>query len=223
MPKTALVIGATGLVGRAIVQHLLNDQAISKITILVRRLSDLNHQKINEVVVDFDKLADYKEQIRADHIYCTMGTTMAIAGSKQAFFKVDYTYPLKTAEIAIKNGAEIYSIVTAVGANARSSVFYSRTKGELEEAIKKLSFKGLHIYQPSFLTGDRQDGRTGESLGISLFQSVSFLMQGPLKTYRPIAADVVAKCMIYNCNINLTGNNTFDSAAIQELYDNNVA
>ena len=196
MNKTALIIGATGLVGEECLKELLASSIYEKVIVLARKQPQMENPKLKTIVVDFDKLEAYKPEIKADDIYCTIGTTIAKAGSQAAFKKVDYEIPLRVAEIAKQNGAKKFILVSAMGANSGSGIFYSRVKGELEDALKKLNYDSLIIFRPSLLIGNRKEKRTGEAIGVFVAKKLSFLFTGPLKKYRGTPVEVLAKKMV---------------------------
>lgn len=200
--KTALILGATGLVGKELLKALLNDSRYSMVTCFLRRpLSaksfEHHEDEIQPIVIDFDTMDDYASYFDVDHVYVCLGTTIKIAGSQEAFRKVDYDYAAKAAQLSADNGAKSFAWVSSVGANAKSGNFYLRVKGELEDAI--FSMSGLahkSCVQPSLLVGKRNDYRFGECIGIRIFSWLEPLMIGPLRKYRPIAATEVAKQMM---------------------------
>jgi uncharacterized protein YbjT (DUF2867 family) len=155
--KTALIIGASGLVGNLLTIRLLEEKKYEKVKIVVRRKLDITHPILEQTVSDFEHFP--KDKIVADDIFCCLGTTMKKAGSKAAFEKVDYEYPLKLAQIALKNGATQYAIVTAMGADSKSMIYYNRVKGDIEKALIDLHFPNLMIFRPSMLLGDRKEHR----------------------------------------------------------------
>ena len=155
MGKTALLVGATGLVGGFVLEQLLEDAYYDSVVVLSRKSLQLQHTKLKEVLVNFDQLENYTNDIKADVVFCCLGTTIKAAGSQEAFKKVDYEYPLRVAEIAKQNGASAFLIVTALGAAKSSIIFYNRVKGEVEEAIGSLHFDAFHILQPSLIIGER--------------------------------------------------------------------
>jgi uncharacterized protein YbjT (DUF2867 family) len=216
---TALLVGASGLVGGHCLQILLHSEEYEKVIILVRKPLLLDHQKLEEHVIDFDKIDQYASVIRANDVYCCLGTTIKKAGSQQEFRKVDFTYTVQTCAIAAKNGADQLLVVTAVGANPGSSIFYNRIKGETEVAIAKLPCEAVHFFRPSLLLGERKDSRTAERMGISAMKGLSILMAGPLKRYRPIEAAVVAKAMVLVAQETRSGVNIYESDRIQALHD----
>lgn len=194
--KTAWLAGSTGLVGRHLLRSLLDSADFTTVVALVRRPLDWSHPKLHAAVVDFDKLDEGTSLPTPTAVFCSLGTTIKKAGSKEAFRKVDYEYPLRLAKLARQAGAPEFSIVTSVDADPKSRNFYLRTKGELEEAIGKLGFPALRIYRPSFLAGDREETRAGESIGIAIASALSFALVGPLKKYRVIDASDVALAMV---------------------------
>lgn len=214
--KTALIIGCTGFVGEHCLTELLAHNTYTRVTALSRSPLAITHNKLHNLVVDFDKLDNYKEQLKADDIYCAMGTTIGKAGSEEAFRKVDFDYPHKTAELALWNGAKRFILVSSLGADASSTIFYSRVKGELEEALKKMNFEALIILRPSILLGDRKEKRMGEAIGRFAAEKFSFLFAGPLKQYRGTPATMVAKVMVKPGSANAKGVRVLENNEIFE-------
>jgi uncharacterized protein YbjT (DUF2867 family) len=195
--KTAIVIGATGLVGSAVVDQLLEDERIGQVLVFVRRPTGRQHSKLREQVIDFNDPSAWQGSVKGDILFSALGTTLKKAGSKEAQFQIDYTYQLHFARAAARNGVSTYVLVSSAGASTNSRIFYSRMKGELEEEIKKLPFNHIHILQPGILEGKRQESRPGEKAGVAL---MSVLQHVPgLKKYRPIPAETVARAMIRCC------------------------
>ncbi len=217
MAKSALLLGASGLVGGYCLQLLLDDAAYDKVIVLVRKPLALHHPKLGQQVVDFSRLQNYAPQVKAHDVFCCLGTTIKKAGSQAAFRQVDFTYPFETAKIAAANGAEQFLIVTALGADPASRIFYNRVKGEVEAAIAPLAFRAVHIFRPSLLLGERQEFRLGERIAERGANFFSFLFVGLLQKYRPIAVSVVAAAMIAVAKRNLAGVNIFESDQIQAL------
>lgn len=195
--KTALLAGATGLVGGFVLDYLLEDDAFSEVIVLTRKSIPKNHPKLKQLLVNFDQLNDYKEQIKADIVFCCLGTTIKAAGSQEAFRKVDYEYPLSIAEIAKANGAKSYLLVSAIGSSKNSIVFYNRVKGEVEDAIGNLHFDSYHILQPSLIIGDRSEKRFGEGIAQTAAPVFDTMMFGPFSKYKSIKAEQIAKAMIH--------------------------
>ena len=189
----AIVIGATGATGKEIVKNLLNDQSFSEVIILVRKKSFENHPKLNEIVVDFEHLEQYKNVINADIAFSCLGTTLKIAGSKENQWKVDFDYQLKFAQLAKENNISTFVLLSALGANSSSKIFYSKMKGTLEDKIKKLQFTSTYIIKPGSLIRPNTD-RMGEKLGVNFIQFFNKI--GLLKTYTPITVKDLSKVMI---------------------------
>lgn len=195
--KTAILFGATGLVGGHCLRQLLVHPAYKKVIAIGRRKLKLSHEKLQQHVIDFDKLEDYSHLIKGHDLFSCLGTTMSKAGDKEAFYKVDFTYAYESARMALKNGANQVLLVSSVGADSDSMFYYPRVKGELEEAMKQLDFWAVRIFQPSVLLGDRQENRLAESIGIRLGKGVDWLTGGQLLgKYKPVEAEDVAKAML---------------------------
>ncbi|QQR98022.1 MAG: oxidoreductase [Sphingobacteriales bacterium] len=205
MSKTALLVGATGLVGSEVLNILLNDNSFTNVTVLCRKPLSQKYQKLKEIIVDFDNLGKYKNDIVADVVFCCLGTTIKKAGSQAAFKKVDFEYPLEVAKIAKANGAVSYNVITALGSDAHSSIFYNRVKGELQNELMKLNFNSLHIIQPSLLIGERNETRIGEGIAQKLSPIMNSLLIGKLKKYKAIEGTQVAKAMVHYSKENSVG------------------
>ncbi len=190
---TANVIGATGLVGKQLVNQLLGDDNFEKIRIFVRRKTGLKHLKLEEQIVDFGDEKTWGNSLTGDILFSALGTTLKQAGSKEKQYDVDVVLNRNFAKKAKENGIENYVLVSSVGASAKSSMFYSRMKGELDEAVAKIGFKKLAIIRPASLTGNRKENRTAEKISIPV---LNFLTKFILKKYRPISDKTVAKAMI---------------------------
>ncbi len=215
--RKALVLGATGLVGGHLLRILSEDKTYSTITCLLRSKKNFGYDKVKEAVVDFSGLENYRELFNVDDVFCCLGTTMKKAGSKEAFRMVDYEYPLAAANIAKRNGAQRFFIITALGAKSSSSVFYNRVKGEVETDIEKLSFSALHIFRPSLLLGEREEKRFREDIGIILYRLLTFLFVGPLRKFRAIRGEAVAQSMAFAAASKGEGVFIHESAAMQKV------
>lgn len=200
--KTALLLGATGLVGQHLLTLLLEDPAYDRVICLLRTAPENAYTSLNCAgklqieVVDYEHLQNYAAFFAVQHVYVCLGTTIKKAGSKAAFRKVDYGYVLQAATLAAQQRAQSFVWISSVGADANSSNFYLKVKGELEEQIAKLPDLQALPVQPSLLLGERDEFRLGERLGIIMAPLISPLLVGPLKKYRPVHALDVARQMI---------------------------
>lgn len=194
--RTALLLGGSGLAGGFCLQALLNDPFYgSVISVARRKLEIAPHPKLLEKIQPFETLASL-DLPPIDDVFCALGTTIRKAGSQEAFRQIDYQFPLIAANHALKFGAKTFVLVSSVGADATSKNFYLRTKGELEEALRKLPFSSLHILRPSLLLGKRNESRLGESFAIGAARVLQFLCLGPLRKYHPISAMTVGHAMV---------------------------
>ena len=193
--KTAIVLGATGLIGKKVTEQLLKNNQYSAVIILVRQALNINHPKLKQQIFNYDAVD--KMVLKGDDLFCCLGTTIKTAGSKDAFRKVDFEYVVKVAKAAKENGINHFAVVSAMGADKNSSIFYNKTKGEMEEAIKAIGFNSTYIIRPSLLLGDRKEFRFGEVVSKFLMITLSFLIP---KKYRAIYDVQVALAMIHFMN-----------------------
>ncbi len=192
---TALLVGATGLVGSHCLDDLLESGAYERVIAFTRRPLGREHPRLIETIVDFSKLAEIEPFPVAD-VFCTLGTTIGQAGSQHAFLKVDFEYPSIIAERSAAAGAKQFMLVSSVGADPKSSNFYLRVKAELEKSVSSRSFESVHIFRPSGLIGSRAELRVAELLGVTAVRAAQFAMVGKWRKYRPIAASTVASAMV---------------------------
>ena len=211
--KTALIIGATGLVGKELVQLLLNDDDFETVKTFVRRSSGINHLKLQENVVDFENLP--VQEITGDVMFNCMGTTLKQAGNKEKQFKADVEYPANFAKVAAENKVKVAMVVSAPGADEKSLLFYSRLKGQLEKKIKELPFDFIRFIHPSVLSGDRPEPRFGENFLVKTIDGLSKFLPF-LKKYRSISGKQVAKALVFYYK-NL-GNERVKTLALEELF-----
>ncbi|BDD08771.1 nucleoside-diphosphate sugar epimerase [Fulvitalea axinellae] len=220
MEKNALIAGATGLIGKSLAKQLANTGHYDNVFALVRKPVDLGSEKIKTIVCDFENL-DGLDLPTISDLFCCLGTTIKKAGSQEAFRKVDFEYPLNFARWGREQGAERYFIVTAIGANAKSSVFYNKTKGEAEDAITKLQFSSTYFFRPSLLLGKRDEKRAGEDFAKTISGIMNLFLVGFLKKYRAIQASDVAKAI---CSVSVNsqkpeGLRILESDLIQKIAD----
>jgi uncharacterized protein YbjT (DUF2867 family) len=197
--KTALIVGASGLIGSHCLDALLKHPAYARVESWARGQSTRAHPRLVQRQIDFERLQE--QVLQADDVYCCLGTTIGVAGSQEAFRRVDYGYPLALAGLAAAAGASSFLLVSALGADAASGVFYNRVKGELERDIRKLGLKRWHFFRPSLLIGERAEPRLGERVGLVLGKVVGPLMLGGMAKYRPIKAAAVARAMVLVANL----------------------
>jgi len=216
--KTALLVGATGLVGGHCLRFLLEGDYYGKVVVLTRRKLPLEHEKLEQHVIDFDALEQKADLVKADDIYCCLGTTRKKTPSKDVYYKVDFTYPFEVARLGRANGAEHYAMVSAIGASPRSGIFYNRTKGEIEKAVSGLGFPGTYIFRPSLLVGERKEERKWEEVSGSFGNKLSFLLVGPMKKFRPIEARAVAFAMVQESRQGRPGVHVIESEEIRKIF-----
>jgi uncharacterized protein YbjT (DUF2867 family) len=193
--KTAIVLGATGLIGKKVTEYLLKDDAYSTVIILVRKTLNINHPKLKQHIFNYDEIDN--TLLKGDDLFCCLGTTIKTAGSKDAFRKVDLDYVVNVAKAAKENGINHFAVVSSMGADKHSNIFYNKTKGEMEEAIKSIGFDSTYIIRPSLLLGNRKEFRVGELIVKFFMISLSFLIP---KKYRAIYDVQVALAMIHFMN-----------------------
>ena len=213
--KTAIVIGATGLVGKQLVEILLKDSRFEQVKALVRKSTGISNAKLQEHIVNFDEPEQYKKLLTGDVLYSAMGTTLKTAGSKDKQFKIDYTYQYNTAKMAAANDVKSYVLISAAGASPDSSIFYSKMKGELEREIKKLPFETIHIIRPGMLAGDREQTRTGEIIGGQIMNVLSMIPG--LGRLKPIQGKEVAKAMVNATFLRSGGIHSYSLADVFKL------
>ncbi|MGB3777086.1 MAG: oxidoreductase [Tunicatimonas sp.] len=214
--KHALIAGATGLVGNELLQQLIRGRQYHTISILSRHEVETSSKRVETIIVNYNKLTD-QQMPEVDDVFCCLGTTMNKAGSKDAFRKVDHDYPLRVAEITRRKGAQQYLLVSAMGADESSYIFYNRVKGEVEVAIAKLGFDAFHVFRPSMLLGERTETRIGEQIAQVVMKGMAPLMVGGLKKYQAIPAETVAEAMVHVARKELSGTFVFESDKIQAL------
>jgi len=217
MSKKAIIAGASGLIGSALVKILLNDPEYSEVLALVRTPLEINHQKFNQIAINFDNLEDYAHLITGDAIFCTLGSTRKKTPDLSVYRKIDHDYPVKLAEIAVANSISQYHLISSMGANEEASNFYSKMKGETEADIKAAGLSGLVIYRPSLLTGNRKESRFAEGIMQGLSKVINPLLIGGLKKYRSIKAETVAKAMAKLSHTEIKGIYIYESDDIQAL------
>lgn len=217
--KTAIVLGATGLIGKHLTENLLSETGYSLVKTFTRRRIEIDHPKLEQHTVNFDRIDEWKNLIKGDVLFSAMGTTIKKAGSRAAQYKIDYTYQYEFAEAAAENGVGKYCLVSSAGANPGSKNFYLRIKGELENKISELSFGNISIFRPSLLIGKRDEKRFAEELGAVFMEPVTKFIPF-LRKYRPVKAETVAKFMVRTASRESNTKVTvYSSAQIQTAFN----
>lgn len=214
MEKIALVVGATGLVGKQLVLELIANPKYKKVIVFSRRELSISHPKIESKLINFDQLASLQFTTTINECYCALGTTQKKSG-KEGTLKVDFEYVLNLAKFCLLNSIPKFIVVSSQGANAQSNFFYMRTKGQMEAAIKKVGIETVYIIRPSLITGNREESRPGEEIAYYAYRLFQPIMQGKLKKYRAVSGVQIAKCMIDLAQNNEKGNFTIESDFIQ--------
>ena len=217
--KTALIAGASGLVGSKLLKLLLENDAYQTVHVLLRRPHEIKSAKIVEHIINFDELVKFDFNQKIDHVFCTLGTTIKKAKTKENFRKVDYDYVLTLGKKANEWKAEKFLLVSSLGANAKSAIFYNRVKGEIEDALKHLELSHLFIFRPSLLLGNREEQRTGEKTAINVYKVIAPLFFGPFRKYKGIEASQVAKGMMETAQNDSEQLRIFESDKIQLFAD----
>ena len=210
--KTALIAGSTGLIGNQLLELLLQSTDYSKVVALTRQ--DLvEHYKLVQIKIDLGTIAERAEALKADDVFCCLGTTIARAGSKEKFHQVDFYYPLLLARIAHAAGAKQYMLISSLGADKKSFIYYAQVKGEIEEAVSSVGFESVHIFRPSLLLG-RTEIRSGEVAAKYFYKVFGFLIP---KKFKAIASVKVARAMLYFASQNKKGNFIHESLELQNF------
>ena len=213
MAKVALLAGTTGLIGSQFLEILLTDDHYSSVIAISRRPLGKSHPKLTNIVCELGEFTTALAQVKANDVFCCLGTTMRLAKTKEAFRAVDYDAPWALARVAKQNGATNYLIVSALGSNKNSSIFYNKVKGEVEEAIDQIGFKSFHILQPSLLTGPRKEQRTGEGAAQTFYKIFGFLIP---KKYAAIESIKVARALLAFAKQEQLGKRVHSSAEMQD-------
>ncbi len=190
----AILIGATGLIGTELLKQLLADPDFESVKVVARKSTGVNAAQLEEVLVDFDNLETSSDVLKGDVLFSTLGTTIKTAGSKERQYEIDYDMQFNSAKFARENGVNKLVLLSSAGANATSSIFYSKMKGELDEAVEKLGFENVAIIRPSMLVGNRKEFRLSEKIFTPLMYAFTWIPG--LRNYRPIKDNIVAKAMV---------------------------
>ncbi len=194
--KKAILFGASGFIGAYLLDNLLASDVYEEVTVVVRQKLALQHPKLKTIIADYNSLSDHKSELIADDVFITIGTTKKKTPDTKTYYEIDHDYPVLATALTKANGATSVFMVTAVGASVKSSIFYSKTKGEVERDVIEIDFKHTHIFRPSMIMGDRPEKRPLEKFFMSLSAGFNLLMFGSLNKYKGILAADVAKAML---------------------------
>ncbi len=214
--KSAIILGATGLTGGILLDELLEDERYESVKIFSRSASKKSHPKLKEFLGDLLSLSAFRSDFKADEVYCCIGTTKSKTPDKESYRSIDYGIPVAAAALCSENDIDRFLVVSALGADAKSTIFYNRIKGEMEEAVLKQGIAETYILQPSIIGGHRDERRIGEWIAKKLFSVFNMVLVGPLKKYRSIQASSIAKAMIWLAN-NGYSNNRITSDEIENI------
>jgi uncharacterized protein YbjT (DUF2867 family) len=209
------ILGGSGLIGMHLIKQACADDYFTKINVIVRRPLAFQDPKINELVINFDDLSSVIKGTIGDALICTLGTTKKKTPDKNCYRKIDLTYALISAKGALENGHKQVHLVSSIGANEKSSVFYPALKGEIERLISELSYDSTFIYRPSILIGKRETARPLEWLSQRISYVINPLLLGALKKYRSISGEQVAKKIINELKKNKIGKHYFESNELE--------
>ncbi|CAG9620582.1 oxidoreductase [Sutcliffiella rhizosphaerae] len=215
--RKALLIGATGLIGSFLEKEILGNSNYSTLTTLVRNATNHVHPKLNEVIVSFDNLSNYKEFFHVDDLFIALGTTRKKAGSKANFVKVDLEYVLIAAQLAKISGVKRVAIVSAIGADSNSLFFYNQVKGNMEAAVSELEIPSTYFFRPSLLLGPRNEFRFGEKMGEGMARFMNPLLRGKWKKYQAVHGEDVAKSMVKFLKDARNGRHVVESDLIKQI------
>ncbi|GAA4275215.1 nucleoside-diphosphate sugar epimerase [Aquimarina gracilis] len=206
--KTAIILGATGLTGGILLKQLIDDDRYDKIKLFSRKTIGISHPKIEEYIINMLELRDHAQEFIADEVFCCIGTTNAKTPDKELYHNIDYGIPVSAARLSKTNRIQTLIVISALGADSESRIFYNRTKGEMENAILEFDIPKTHILQPSLIGGKRDEKRPGEYFFKVVMKVFNPLLFGPLKKYRIIHPETIVSCMIW------LANNEFDKKRI---------
>lgn len=210
--RTALVAGSTGLIGSQLLHMLLASNRYDQVKAITRADLPVQHPRLVQIKVDYHKLDNFRDALKADDVFCCLGTTMAKAKSEKKFMEVDHDYPLALARLTLEQGAKQFLLVSALGADKQSSIFYNLVKGKIEGAISELSFQAIHIFRPSLLLGPRAEHRSAEEAAKFFYRVFGFLI--PDK-YKAIDSAKVARAMLHFASLDQKGVSVHESRELQ--------
>ena len=200
MKKTAIILGASGLTGSILLEKLILDNRYEKIKLFSRKKIENQPEKVIQYIGNIIELEQFKEVFTGDEVFCCIGTTTKKTPNKSIYKSIDYGIPAKAAQLAKKNNITTFVVISALGANPKSSICYNRTKGEMEKEVQQQNIKKTYILQPSIIGGNRKENRTGEKMALAVFKLLNPLFIGKLKKYKIINASDIAQTMLNLAN-----------------------
>ncbi|MDC1197950.1 nucleoside-diphosphate sugar epimerase [Algibacter sp.] len=221
MKKTAIILGASGLTGSSLLQKLIEDERYEKIKLFSRSNIEGLPNKVEQFIGDLLKLEQFKSEFIADDVYCCIGTTAKKTPDKTLYKMIDFGIPIAAAKLSKANNALTFLVISAMGANKNSSVFYNKTKGEMEYEVLQQNLKNTRILRPSIISGNRNERRTLEKIVLKLFKVIQPLFFGKLKTYKIVNAETIAQVMIHLANTKNHSEVIITSDHINRLGNNN--
>lgn len=216
MGKTAIILGATGLTGKLLLNRLLADESYETVKVFSRRVLGLEHPKLDVYVGDLLKLEHFQSDFTGDELFCCIGTTAKKTKDKAIYKKIDYGIPVAAAKLCKKNGVESFTVVSALGADASSRIFYNRIKGEMEQEVLNLKIRDTYILRPSLIKGLRIEKRLGEAIASCFMNLIQVFLVGRYRKYRAIEAETIASAM-HQLNQIKPDDQIFESDRIQEF------
>ena len=218
MKKTAIILGITGVTGSLLAKHLFDDERFEKVISFHRRPSGLQHPKLEEHVIDMFELEKHQEAFKADVVFCCVGTTQSKTSDRETYKKIDYGIPLAAAKLCVTNDIKCLVVISAMGADPESRVFYNKVKGEMERDVLAIKPNDTYFLEPALLAADREEKRTAEKIGIAVFKVLNPFLIGPLKKFRSIKPEALVKTMLY-LTFNTYEDARIPSDEIQKLAD----
>jgi uncharacterized protein YbjT (DUF2867 family) len=217
MKKTAIILGATGLTGSILLKKLMNDQRYETIKLFSRKKIEGLPKKVTQYIGDILTLQNFKEEFKADEVFCCIGTTAKKTPNKETYKKIDFGIPVTAAKLSKENNINTFLVISALGANEKSAVFYNKTKGQMQQEVLKQNIPNTFILQPSIIDGNRNETRIGEKIGLIIFKLIQPLFIGPLKKYKVIKAEEIAQAMLNLANTKTINKNIITSNYIKEI------
>ncbi len=217
MKKTAIILGATGLTGSILLEKLIKDERYEAIKLFSRRKIEGLPLKVRQHIGDLFELQQFKNDFTADEVFCCIGTTAKKTPNKETYKRIDFGIPVAVAKLSKENKINTFLVVSAMGANAKSIVFYNKTKGEMERDVLRQNIVNTYILQPLIIGGKRKETRIGEKIGLTLFKLFEPLFVGKLKKYKIIEAETIAQAMVNLANSNLSKEKIIISDQIKEI------